>query len=136
MQIFKYYKKSIIPSSLLVIIIQIVFESTNDKSYKSEWLDYSTVMIWFIIMIIINAIIVSILSLTILFNYKESVRNNFFISFISWFLSPGIYLGFLISKSFHISSNDKFFLLINSLPYLIGLTWGFIKFRRELNESL
>lgn len=138
-RIIKYYKIALLPSSLIVFAIEIIWAIVEyDPNYKSEWMPPGFAEIWSIGLVIINALIISILSLTIFFNLIHNIRNSLSLSLITWFIAPMIWIGFFLTKAFLLvlSDNsingDRIFLLLNSVPYLIGLIWGFIKFRQDL----
>ncbi len=141
-RIIKYYKIALLPSSLITIAISIVWGIIDyDPGYKSEWLTSGFAVIWSIAMVIINALIISTLSLTIFFNALQNVRHRLFLSLITWFLAPMIWIGYFLTKALILifSDNsingDRTFLLLNTLPFLIGLVWGFTKFRLEMKRS-
>ena len=139
MQIIKYYKIALLPSSLITISIEIVWGIIDyDPNYKSEWLTPGVAIIWSIVLVIINALIISTLSLTIFLNDCKNVRYRLFLSLITWFLAPMIWIGYFLHRAFLLiierSSGDWDFLLLNTIPYLIGLVWGFAKFRLDMKK--
>lgn len=88
---------------------------------------------------IINAAIIAALSVAIFFNSSQMVRCNLFLSAITWFLAPMIWIGYFLFRAFLLiierSSGDWDFLLLNTTPYLVGLIWGFSKFRRDMKGA-
>ncbi|MCP4521315.1 MAG: hypothetical protein GY827_06440 [Cytophagales bacterium] len=137
-QTFKYYKMALLPASLVVIAIYIFWSIIEyDPNYKSEWMNNGFAFLWGIMLVITNILFVALLSTTIFFNNFPVVRNNVILSFIAWFLSPMVWIGFLLSITFkiHASSKDWSFLLVNSIPFLAGLVWGFIRYRQGIIRS-
>ena len=139
--IIKYYKKAILLSGLFVIIFEIVWAFLEyDPDYKSEWLTSEFSIIWTLALVTINAIFISILSITMFVNIDPNVRNNLFLSFICWFLIPMIWLGYLLGEAILLIlekksiNGDILFLLVNSIPYIFGLIWSFVKFRQKINN--
>ena len=132
---------ALLPAGLIVILINIVWGIIEyDPDYESEWLTPGFAVFWSIVLAIINAIVISTLSLTIFFNGIKNIRYRLFLSIISWFLAPMIWIGhYLIKALFLICSDDSYngditFLLLNTIPYLIGLVWSFTKFRQEMKR--
>lgn len=137
MGLFKYYKISLIPSSLFVVAIQTIFVLiAYTTNYKNDLITSTIDIIWFVTMITMNALIISIFSLPIFYNYKDSIRKQFSYSLFFWFCSPAMYIGYVMFVMLsHSRLSYTGIILFNTIPYLIGLVWGFIEFRKEVNRE-
>ena len=142
MKILKFYKKALFIPIIFVIIIQIIWGLFSyDPDYKSEWLSSEVFFLWAIMIVIINALIVSILSTPILLNKKPNIKNSFVLSIVTWLLPPLIWLGYLIGQAILLSikknsiNDDILYLLLNSIPFVIGLIWSFVIFRHSITNE-
>ena len=137
MMLSRYYKRAVlIPSALIIsgyvlfAIIYVVFDL--GRNYKSEWMTANTALLYTVPIVSINALFVSLLSTTIFLNSYNRVKENFFLTIISWFLLPCIWIGYLLVK--HISylqysdkglDGESLFVGSNTLPFLVGLVLAF-----------
>src|ERR1044072_1460989 len=80
------------------VLLTIVYGLIDNADYKSEWLTSESVIAFAIAMSIGNAVFIAVLSLTILFNRLDKVRNNFALSLVSWMALPCIWIVYLLLK--------------------------------------
>ena len=59
---------------------------------------------------------------------------------LAWFLLPFAYISIILLHDLEYRikyefgfGNDFFYLLIMTIPYVIGLSWTFIKYRKEIS---
>lgn len=96
MSLSNYLKGSIVLPLIISLVVGIVLAITHDGSgYKSEWSTDDGFVLTVVLTIFLSGII-SLLSLTLLFNRRAVIRNNHFLSFITWLLLPGILCLFVI----------------------------------------
>lgn len=138
-----YKYAAIIPSVLAVTgyiiyaIIYVVFDLGRD--YKSEWIDANAFLPLVAFMVLVNSIITCCLSATLFLNAYSPVRNNAFLSFLSWFLAPMLWLGKLLLHQL-INSEDYFdedsiTIWATTLPFILGLLGTFILYRRNVTST-
>jgi hypothetical protein len=144
MTLHKYYRNAmLIPAGLVIAfnVIYGIFDLINSKNIKSEWLTNDSVFMVSIMMVIVNCILIGSLSLTIYLNKYRTVRQHIVASIFSWFLLPGIWIGYIWSK--HVNylllthnglDTESVFVISNTLPFVIGLIYTFIRF--QLNKRL
>jgi len=143
MPLSRYYKRIILLPTLLIVGGFVAFtiydlNFGSGKDYKSEWLTADSFDQYVIGMVIVHCLIVSGSCLGVFFNRRLDIRGNPIWSFLSWFLLPMLYLGYLLylmGRSFydHVDEdNSTLFILSLTLPYMISLTLTFIQFRRSL----
>lgn len=148
MTVSKYYKYAIVFPALLIILGYIIFAVIYvalgiDNNYKSEWLTSNSFLLFSISIVIINSIFISILSTTIFLNRYNKIREKIILSFLSWFLLPSVWIGYLLIKHSEYLANsqngfdeESIFVFSNTLPFLIGLVWTFAKFRTDYKKHL
>jgi hypothetical protein len=137
MTLSEHYKKAVLYPSLFVFIVATVFSIIENYNYKSEWLTADTVIFLSIGTAFIYCLIFCLLSLTIFLNRLEKIKENGVLSFLSWFLFP---FGFMIvvfahEISFKIRYDEKFdsdfvFVIVLNLPFLFGLIWSYVIYKR------
>ncbi len=139
MTLNKYYRNALMIPSGFAIAFNLIYSIILlivDRDYKSEWLTIESVFFVSIVMVTLNAAFVCGLSLPIFLNKYEKVKNNLLLSLLSWFLLPGIWIGYVLVKHgsyLVISGNgldtESVFVLSNTIPFLIGLIYTFVKFQ-------
>ncbi len=138
-----YYKRAVLLPSAIIILGYILFCVYDlvigpGKNYKSEWLTADSVDIYVVILIILHCGILALLCSTIFLIKYPKIQANPVLTCLSWFLLPMIYLGYLLlllcrSVYHHVDVQGSFiFILSMTLPFIIGLTLTFIKFRRAV----
>ena len=138
----RYYKRAVlIPSAIIILgyILYTIYDLTigPGKDYKSEWFTAGSIDEYMIGMIILHCIIVALLCCPIFLTHYPKIQRSPVLSFLSWFLLPGIYLGNLLFQVFIAvySQIDVpgtcLFILPPTLPFIFSLIVTFIKFRRH-----
>jgi hypothetical protein len=133
----KYYKKAALYPSIIAFIVAIAFSIIENYNYKSEWLTADAVISLSIITAFVYCLIFCLLSLTIFLNRFDTIRENGFLNFLSWFLLPFGFMTivFVHEITFKIRYNEKFesdfvFVLILNFPFLFGLIWSYVIYKR------
>jgi hypothetical protein len=119
----------LIPAICSVAITTAYSWSQYDSRYQSEYFtDESAVEIG-IMMSIANAIFIGVLSLTLFLNRSVEIKRNITLSALAWLALPGTWICYLIWK------DHSVFVLINTLPYALGLLVTFRKFRKRCTSA-
>jgi hypothetical protein len=142
----KFYKDSVIIPSIFAFGFNLIYNIIVlivDRDYKSEWLTNESAFFVSIIMVILNCVFISGLSLTIFLNKYQKVMSNLLLSILSWFLLSGIWIGYILTRHVNYWLNsqngidsESVFVLTNTIPFLIGLIYTFIRFRLEKNKLM
>jgi hypothetical protein len=138
----KYYLyATFLPFGIILpgYILYILYDGTigPGKDYKSEWLTAGSVYGIVIVAVTLHCLLVCLLSLPIALNKYPKINTSFALSFLSWFLFPMIYLGYLLlllCKGLLDGEHDTdsiLFILSLTLPFIASLCWTFILFRRK-----
>jgi hypothetical protein len=138
MKLARYYRNAVLIPAGIVLAIMFVYSIMQNQDYVSEWFTAEGVIIISIIYALIYSIIISISALTIFLNKIVKVKQNFFLSFFSWFLLP---FGLITTTWIHDVKNslkyDQEYSLIDisnfimTAPFFVGLILSFIKFRKN-----
>jgi hypothetical protein len=72
---------------------------------------------------------------TIFLNKSEKIRSNNVLSTLSWFLLPGSFICIVLGKAINEyvtigSTWEIVYATLGNIPFIVGLIWGFWKFRR------
>lgn len=138
MNLRKLYLKAVVYPGI-VSVVGFTAYSIFDNINKDEWLpaEYSIVLL--ALFAIAYSLIVCALSTTLFLNNKINVRKNVIISVLSWLLLPIVFIAImsikLIISELEIDGKlgDMFYMvLILNIPYVFGLIYTFIKFRRSM----
>ena len=137
MNLFNYYKKAVIYPSIFILFFCIIYSIIDN--YKSEWLTAKFAIVMSILSSLIFCLLICVLSLTIFLNKFEKLNKSLIWNILTWFLLPFYYITIIwihdienrIKFDFGFG-NDFFYLLIMTIPFVIGLSWTFIKFRQEI----
>lgn len=112
------------------------------EPYVSEWMTKDFIALTTVVIVIVNALIVSLLSASLFLNAYDTVRKNLWLSFLSWFLPPMIWIGYLLEKyrqsltrGYEDWQMESLFILSNTLPYLAGLLISFLRFRKKVRAE-
>jgi hypothetical protein len=143
MLLSRYYKKAVLlPSGIIILgcILYSVYDLTigPGKNYKSEWLTADSVDMYAIFMVILHCGFLAVLCSTIFLVRFPKVQANPALTFLSWFLLPMIYLGYLLVLLCRSVYHDVdvqgtcIIVLSITLPFILGLILTFIKFRRAI----
>ena len=136
----KYYFWGIGIPALIVILVQlgVLFTRENQTSPgdQSEYFTENSMDVLTFFLVIVNAVLTLLLSSPIIL-FEVASKNNI-IRFLIWFLLPGTWLVYLVYRGIESWLNypghgdSATFLWFNSLPYLVGLVWAYIKFTRQV----
>lgn len=135
----RYYKRAVLLPSAIVIVGYILFMIYDlsigpGKDYKSEWLTADAVDEDLIGMVILHCIILALLCCPIFLIQYPKIQRSPVLTFLSWFLLPMIYLGYLlfqVCKAIYSQADVEgtcLFILPPTIPFLFGLIITFIKF--------
>jgi hypothetical protein len=88
-------------------------------------------------MLLFYSILVAVFSLTIFLNYFEEVRMNRLFFRLSWFLLPLGFICLTLGKAINElitagSPWEMLFAIVAGIPFIIGLTIGFRRFKRTI----
>ena len=140
MKLFRYYKKAVIYPSIFILFFCIVYAFINN--YKSDPLPVKSVIQMSIVPALIYSLLICTLSLTIFLNKFSKLNKNLVWNLSAWFLMPFGYILIILLHDFEYRikydfgfGNDFFYLLIMIIPYIIGLCWTFIEYRKELSAT-
>jgi len=136
MKLFRYYRKAVIYPSLFILFFCIVYLLIDN--YKNEWHTAKSAIIMIMATSVIYILIMCLLSLTILLNKFQKLNKKNFWNILTWFLLPSGYIVFILFYDIKNRINYDFgfgngfiYLLIMTMPYIIGLFTTFIKFRQK-----
>ena len=139
MKLGKYYIIASLYSAITVLILSIVYSVIENREYKSEWFTANTVIMISIVFSLVVSAIICTLSLTIFLNEFNIVKKNIVLSFLSWFLLPVGFMTIFLVHSIKMRiqygpENDTglIHLIIIIIPYLVGLTVSFLRFRLRI----
>jgi hypothetical protein len=140
MKLFRYYKEAVIYPSLFIVFFCIInsiianYESGGRSDYSAIFLSIITTCIFSLLM--------SMLTLTIFLNKFKKLNNNLIWNILTWFLLPFSYLVIIFVHDIKIRinygfgfGNDFIYLLIITLPFVIGLGWTFIRYRQKIKTT-
>jgi len=143
MSLSNYYKKAVFYPSIIVFVATIVFSIIDNYNYKSEWLTAGSIISLSIITAFIYCVVFSLLSLTIFLNRFHKVKENAMLNFLSWFLFPLVFMSevFVHEITFDIKyegqlDKDFAYVIILNLPFLFGLIWSYIQYRKQQNSAV
>lgn len=136
----KYYLRGIVLPAVIIVLVYfisyIIHVNTPDPGYESEYFGEDSIAGIQFVFVLIHTILVLFLSSTILL--VEMSTKTKFVRFLWWFLPAGSWLFYLLFKeirhSIHYPDSDEtsFYTLTNTIPYLVGLIWGYLRYNRRL----
>ena len=142
MKLFNYYKKAVIYPSIFILFFCILCSSIDNYFYKNEWLTAKSEIIMSILTSLIFALLICGLSLTIFLNKFEKLNKNLIWNILTWFLLPFAYISIILIHDIENRikyefgfGNDFLYLLIMTMPFVIGLCWTFIKYRQKITTD-
>lgn len=138
----RYYKRAVLIPSAIIISGYLLFTIYDlvigpGKDYKSEWLTAGAVDEYMIGIIILHCGIVALLCCPIFLTQYPRIQRSPILTFLTWFLLPAIYLGYLlfqvcVAVYFQIDVTGAcIFILPPTLPFVFGLIVTFIRFRKR-----
>ncbi|HEY4788859.1 MAG TPA: hypothetical protein VIH57_22570 [Bacteroidales bacterium] len=141
MKLSNYYKKAVIYPSVFILLFCIIYPIADN--YKSEWQTIKSAMLISTVASLIYAVLMCGLSLTIFLNKFQKLRRNLVWNILTWFLLPCGYIITVLISDIHNRmkydfgfGNGFIYLLIMTLPFVIGLSATFIKFRQKINHPV
>jgi len=140
MKLFRYYKKAVLYPSIFILFFCIVYALIDN--YKSDPLPLKSVIQMSIVPSLIYALLICALSATIFLNKIQKLNKNIIWNLFAWFLLPFVYILIILVQDFDYRikhgfgfGNDWLYLLIMTVPYIIGLYCTFINYRKEITIS-
>jgi hypothetical protein len=129
------YKRAVVYPGIILLFIATVFSIIENRDYESEWLTRETAIGMAIIAALLYGLLICLLASTIFLNRYKKVSSNGILSAFSWFLVPGGFICAVIGKAFNEyftvgTTYEIAYAIVFNSPFLIGLIWGFRKFRR------
>ena len=140
MKLFNYYRKAVLYPSIFILFFCIVYSFIDN--YKSDPLTFKSVIQMSILPSLIYSLLICGLSLTIFLNKLKKLNKNLIWNLSAWFLLPFVYISIILLHDIEYRikydfgfGNDFLYLLIMTIPYVIGLCWTFIKYRKEITTA-
>ena len=137
---FTYYIKAVIYPSIFVVFFCIVYSFMDN--YKSDPLPIQSVIRMSIIPAAAFILLICLLGLSIFFNKIKKLNKNLIWNSLAWFLLPVAYIVLIFIHDLENRiklelgfGNDFLYLVIMTIPYVIGLSWTFIQFRKEISTA-
>lgn len=137
MNLFNYYKKAVIYPSVFILFFGIVYSFM--ENFKSDPLPIQSVIQMSILPAFIFTLLICALSLTIFLNKFKRLSKNIIWNLLTWFFLPTGYILIILLHDFQnrikfafCIGTDFFYLMIMTIPYVIGLIWTFMKYRQEI----
>lgn len=138
MTLSNYYVKAVIYPSLAVVGLSIIFSIIDNYNYESEWFTGESWICFSAIISFFYSILICILSLPIFLNSYNTVKENLMLSLLAWFLLPlgciAITIIHIVIRRAHTNlgfDSDIIYILILTIPFILGLIWTFIKYRQH-----
>jgi hypothetical protein len=142
MTLSRIYIKAVVIPGIIMVLGVLVYAIIENRNYKSEWLTSEAVIQMIFVFALLYWICICILALPLFLNKNQKVNSNNIISLLSWFLLPGILMGIVIQKAIseyltvERDSGTIVYAILMTLPFVIGLIWGFWKFRTLQGNNL
>ena len=140
MTLSELYKKSVVYPGFVLIIIAALYSTIiywdyrdyQDDSYYAKW----ELIGINIVVAIVYWLFICLLSRTIFLNKSEKVISNGTLSALSWFFLPFgfmlVVFGKAINEFITVGSVwEIIYATLGNVPFIIGLIWGFNRFRKE-----
>jgi len=142
MNLFKYYRKAVIYPSIFILFFCIIYAIIDNYIYKSEWQTAKLAIVMSILTSLIFSLLICGLSLTIFLNKFKKLNKNLIWNILTWFLLPFGYITIILIHDIKNRikyefgfGNDFIYLLIMTIPFVIGLCWTFLKFRQKITAA-
>jgi len=139
MNLSYYYKRATAYPALFVLFFSLVYAIIVNFNSQGNT-NYSAITTA-IVSSFLFALLMSILSLGIYLNKISKLHKNISWNLISWFLLPLLYLAIVFMHDLNTRirldfgfGSDFFFLLVMTIPFVIGLCSSFFKYRRYLSN--
>lgn len=139
MKLFNYYRKAVIYPSLFTLFFCIIYSILDNYNFKSDWQTAKSLIKVAIVFSFIFCLLMCGLSLTIFLNKFKKLGKNLIWNILTWFLLPFGYISMVLIHDIENRikyafgfGNDFIFLLMMTLPFVIGLCWTFMKYRQKI----
>lgn len=138
MTLSELYKKSVVYPGVVIIVIASLYSTVAYWDYQ----DYQDGMSpkWEVIgmtiaLAILYWLLICLLSRTIFLNKSEKVSSNSILSALSWFLLPFGFMLAVFGKAINEfvtvgSVWEILYATIGNIPFIIGLIWGYKRFKK------
>ena len=140
MNLFKYYTKAVIYPSIFILFFCII--NSILENYNSDWQTTKSAIIMSTSTALIFSLLICVLSLPIFLNKLKKLNKNLIWNLLTWFLLPIAYITIILIHDIENRikyefgfGNDFLYLLIMTIPFVIGLGWTFIQFRQKLTNA-
>jgi len=140
MKLFKYYRNAVIYPSIFVLFFCIIYSILYN--YNDDGLTVNSEMLMSIIPSLIFSLLMCGLSLTIFLNKFKKFNKNLIYNILNWFLLPFVYIAMIFIHDiknrikFEFGFGDGFqYLLIMTVPFVIGLSLAFMKYRQKITTG-
>ena len=141
-----YIRAALLPSGIIILgtILYSIYDLSigPGKTYKSEWLTAESVEFYLTGMVILHCGFLALLCSPIFLTQYPLVQRSPILTFLSWFLLPMSYLGYLllllcrsIYSQIDLQGACLFFLPL-TLPFIICLIVTFIKYRNSAKRAV
>jgi hypothetical protein len=129
------YKKSVVYPACFLLVAATLFSIIINRNFVSEWLTREAAVELDFAAALLYGLLVCLFCLPMFLNYYEKISSHKILSALSWFLIPGSFICLVVAKAlneyFTVGSvYEILYAIIFNLPFIIGLIWGFRKFRR------
>jgi hypothetical protein len=138
MTLNRLYFKGVLLPAIISIIGTTVLSIIENADYKSEWMTKGSAIGLALVVSCIHSLIVSLLALTIFLNNKI-ITTTGIPTFLSWFFLPMTWIIITVYKTidhrlnYETDTEEQLVYLITlNLPFIIGLIWTFIIYKRQL----
>ena len=140
MKLFKHYRNAVIYPAIFIIFFNLVYSLLYN--YESNGLAVNSDFLTSFIPSLIFALLMCVLALTIFLNKIYTINKNLISNILTWFLLPFLYLSMIFFHELIIRvkfefgfGNDFLYLLILTIPFVIGLILTFTKYRQQITTD-
>lgn len=138
MTLSELYKKSVVYPGIVLIAIASLYSIVaywNHQDYQDGTYAKWELIGMTIVLSIVYWLIICLLSRTIFLSKSEKVSCNSTLSALSWFLLPFGFMLAVFGKAINefVTSGSVWEILyatIGNIPFVIGLIWGYKKFKK------
>jgi hypothetical protein len=137
MKLFKYYRKAVVYPSIFIVLFCIIYSIIDNN--KIEWQTTKFAIEMQLIGSLIFSLLMCGLSLTIFLNKFQKLNKNLIWNILTWFLLPLGYITLVLIYDINNRikyefgfGNNFIYLLIMTIPFVIGLCWTFLKYRQKI----
>jgi hypothetical protein len=135
MKLFNYYRNAVIFPSLFVILFSLSYAFFDN--FSGGWNVLWPAILMSVVTSLIYSLIISLLSLAIFLNKVQRLNQSLVWNMITWFLLPLAYIFVFLIYEVNLRIRFDFgfgrsfiFLLIMTVPFIMGLFSTFFRFRK------